>query len=107
MPYPAIPRLTLPFRMRDGRAAVAEQDSPEDVATSVELLLRTPLGHYDWDPDLGLTPPDFARGGADLGEIQAAIAAYEPRAAAAIERDPETLQSLADHITVTLGDDLA
>jgi hypothetical protein len=78
MPYPAIPHLELPIRRgAHGGLVAVEQDTLEDVASCVRLVLHTPLGHIDANPDLGRPELAFMPTSAD--ELRALIERAEPR----------------------------
>lgn len=102
MAYPNTPKLAVPFRLNHTakRAVVVEQDSLEEVEQCVVALLRTPLGWRPENPEFGVADQAFGEGGADLNEIQNAIAQHEPRAEIHIDRDPTILTSMVDEVNV-------
>ena len=79
MSYPRIPHLALPFRIVDGRAAVTEQDTFEEIRDCVQAIIRTPRGFRLELPDFGVPDQTFHEGGADADEIAAALDRWEPR----------------------------
>ena len=59
----AIPHLRIPFRITSsGAADVVEQDSIDDVAQCVEVLLRTRPGDRPEVPEYGIDEPLFGEG---------------------------------------------
>jgi phage baseplate assembly protein W len=75
--------LAWPLRLApDGSLATLEQDSPEEISQSVELVLLTTPGERVDAPDFGLEDPAFRD--VSAGEIVAAITRWEPRADAAV-----------------------
>lgn len=101
MPELETPQFDLPFRLDStGRDVVmVEQDSINDVANSVETLLRTPLGWFEENPDYGVIDGTFDEGRVDLGELQTAISQWEPRADVAIEDNSGGEDFLMDRIS--------
>lgn len=75
---PQIAHLKFPVEIRDGQFVTVEQDSDADVLGCVELIARTPQGHWDSLPSMGL--PDLAFSRPDAGSLRAMIEPYEPRA---------------------------
>jgi phage baseplate assembly protein W len=93
-----VPHLSLPFRFEADNmgilhAAVNEQDSPDDIADCVQAILMCPLGFRLELPDFGVRDQTFGSPGANVDDLQAAIALYETRADTLIEEDPSMLQS--------------
>jgi phage baseplate assembly protein W len=75
-----VPHFAVPFTVTDGKAAVVEQDSIDDVTQSVFVLLATEQGTYQPIPDLGIEDPTFRLNGVDLDELAAEVEEFEPRA---------------------------
>jgi len=69
-----IPHLALPLRVIDGHLATVEQDSEADILQCVRVVLLTPRGARDELPEFGVPDQAFHQGGADIAEIDAAIA---------------------------------
>lgn len=100
------PQFDLPFRLDPLGAGPleVEQDSGEEIGDSVEVLLRTPLGWYDDLPDYGVDLPLFEEGvPPDMGEIQTAITAWEERADALIDAQPDLLDAFVARVTVKVS----
>lgn len=81
MAYPDSPHFRFPFKFTAaGPADVMEQDSSEDIAQCVEIILRFPLGMRIDIPEFGISDQTFREKGPDLNELRTAIARWEPRA---------------------------
>lgn len=106
MPELETPQFDLPFRLNSTGtdALMVEQDSAEDVADSVETLLRTPLGWFEENPDYGVIDGTFDEGRVDVNEIQTAISQWEPRAdvkmEATIDGDDFLSERIAAYVAV-------
>lgn len=93
------PQFDVPFRLGpDGQPVYVEQDSLNGVASSVETLLRTPLGLLEEEPDYGIMDPIFEEGPVDVDELQAAISQWEDRVDASLEEDPELINTLVRRV---------
>lgn len=74
-----IPHFALPLRIGgDGRFAVLEQDSPDEIAQNVAVILATPEGSRAELPEFGAPRFDFTV--PDPAGVVAALAEWEPRA---------------------------
>lgn len=72
-----VPHFAFPFRFGTNHHAVeVEQDSPDDIAASVAVLLSYPIGFLPALPTFGVIDQ---LGGANLQEIRTALAEWEPR----------------------------
>lgn len=75
----SIPHLQIPFRIgQDGSALVFQQDTLDEVAQCVGVLVATVVGARKEVPAYGIPDPTFTRG--DQGAIHNAVALFEPRA---------------------------
>lgn len=81
------PKFSVPFKITGDHVAVVEQDTDEDVAGCVYSVVATELGSRLEVQDFGITSPLFRQGGADLSEIQSALAEWEPRANVATSQE--------------------
>jgi phage baseplate assembly protein W len=110
MPELETPQFDLPFRLNaaGSDAVMVEQDSAEDVADSVETLLRTPLGWFEENPDYGVIDGTFDEGRVDVNEIHTAISQWEPRAdvqmGASIDSDDFLSERIAAFVAVRSND---
>jgi phage baseplate assembly protein W len=77
-----VPHFAVPFRFENGRPAVVEQDSVEEVESCVEAILRTIAGTRIGAPSFGIPDESFVEQGPTpaLGVYLAAIEEQEPRA---------------------------
>lgn len=82
-----LPHFRMPFGLdEDGHVAEVEQDSIEDVAGCVEVVLRTPRGWRDDNPEFGTPDPTFSSP-PDSEDVRAAVSESEPRAEVTVEDD--------------------
>jgi hypothetical protein len=105
-----IPHFALPFRFVAGTAAVNDQDSTEDVAACAEAVLRyvktagpdgVRRGAAVELPDFGTPDQAFKQGGADPGEIAAALNEWEPRATEQLAAS--AIEDLVQTVRVQIG----
>lgn len=96
MPTPTIPKLRIPLRLENGRLALVEQSSQDNVAACVYAILSYERGSRIEDPDFGVEDPTFGTVPLDLDEWFEQIAAYEPRA------QVQTQQEIGDLIGAVL-----
>lgn len=96
MPTPAIPKLRVPLKLENGRLALVEQDSQENVAACVYAIVATERGSRLEDPEFGVEDPTFGTMPLDVDEWLEQIAAYEPRA------EVRTQQEVGDLIGTVL-----
>lgn len=96
MTHLAIPlrRTTRPDGSGDG-LALADQDSPEEIAACTFAVLNTPTGHRTDLPEFGSPRQVHRRGGADLAALERAVALWEPRADLIMLRESGVLQRMA------------
>lgn len=88
-----VPHLAFPFRFENGSAAVVEQDTVEDVAQCVELIVRTTYGSRIELPEFGVTDQTF-RTTVDRHALLAQIERWEPRASALVSDAPSVVDVL-------------
>lgn len=84
---PLIPKLSIPPRLQNGRLAVCEQDSQENVAACVYAVLSYEEGQRIEDPDFGIEDPTFEQLPVDVEEWMEKIGIYEPRAEVQTEQE--------------------
>jgi phage baseplate assembly protein W len=97
-----IPHLALPFRFEDGRAAVNEQDTPDDVADCVEAVLRTRPGEREERPDFGVPDPTFSQAPIDADGIASIVETWEPRARLVAQEAPDVLDDTVRRVRLSL-----
>lgn len=75
-----IPKLKIPFSIDVTRqVAVLEQDSLDEIAQCVYVLLSTEIDSRIEMPDYGLPSQAFKKNGVDTEEIRETVGAWEPR----------------------------
>lgn len=79
-----VPHLAVPFTFgHDGNAVTVDQNSIDEVAQAVAILCNTPTGSRIELPGYGVPDQTFTQA-PDPAPIAAAIATWEPRAAATV-----------------------
>jgi phage baseplate assembly protein W len=110
----ATPHLSWPLRLANtGHLATVEQDSVDDVAECVEVVLRTRPGELDFHPRFG--SPDLA-----FREMQsqdglpspispdglvALIEAWEARGALLVQNNPDALEPTLGRLNIYVSED--
>jgi hypothetical protein len=96
------PHFALPFVLRHDGANAAEQDSLDDIANCVVVILSTYIGTRDFVPAFGV--PDLAFQNMPFGvdEIKTLVESQEPRAIATLDEDTSTSDHLVNLINVGL-----
>lgn len=98
-----VPHLALPFRFeRSGAAAVLEQDTVEEIAQCVQVLVLTHEGERLPVPDYGIADLVF-NDSTDIVSITDAIEEWEPRAASRIIENPDSRDELLRQIFVRVS----
>lgn len=79
-----VPHFAVPFRIENGRVAVVERDSVEEIESCVEAILRTIVGTHIDNLDFGIPDETFVQQSPTPGVAVyvAAIEEQEPRARA-------------------------
>jgi phage baseplate assembly protein W len=95
-----IPHFSLPFRFVGGRAAVNEQDSPDDVADCMLAIASYPIGTRVEKPTFGIPDDTFRQKGIDPAALAAAINAWEKRALTDATLDNSDLVDRVSRATV-------
>lgn len=98
-----LPHFTLPLRLDRTGFAVAEQDTPEEIAGCIWAILLCPQGFRAELPEFGIDDPTFSQGAPDIEEIADAVAEWEARAQAAVTTTPDAFDALVAHVHVRLG----
>lgn len=96
-----VPHFATPFRIdaATGGVAVVEQDSYEDVAGCVAVVVGTRPGQRPLVPDLGTPEMLFARD-VDSAVIISAATDWEPRATVVVEAGPDAADALVRRVNV-------
>lgn len=100
---PTTPHFDVPMRIFNGRYAVVEQDSVDDVANCVEVLLATHFGQRPEAPDFGVPDLTFKNQPLNIETIRDMIADGEPRAAVILRERPDAYDYLIERITIEVG----
>lgn len=92
-----IPHFAVPLRLDgSGRFAAVEQDSGDEIAQCVAVVMATPAGSRLEVPDFGIPRYEFHTPNA--AEIVAAVAEWEPRA----DLELDVVQGLGDDLSVAV-----
>lgn len=102
MARPQIPHFSIPFRYRNGKPVVVEQDSIDDIANCVEAALRTPLGARDEYPEYGVPEMVFRQQPINTSDIVRRLDDMEPRASILAEEAPDRLDASIARVRMTL-----
>jgi hypothetical protein len=86
----------------DGSFAVVEQDSADEVAQSVAVLISTVVEQRQELPLYGIVDPTFSYG-VDIASALDAVEVWEPRAAAAITAEVDDVDSLLEHVYISVS----
>jgi phage baseplate assembly protein W len=97
-----VPHFAIPFRVNaSGSAAVLDQDSDEEIAQCVAVLMSTTVGERIELPDYGIPSPVFSMLSAhDDTDLAAAVGKWEPRATALVHS--EVIDESLRHVLVEL-----
>lgn len=94
----SVPHFEFPLRMGPGgRLSVLEQDTPDEIAQAVLVLLSTIEGERIELPEYGIEDPLFTID-LDLNMIRQAIEEWEPRASAILEEQHDSLDDMIRHL---------
>lgn len=96
------PHFDFPFRIAaNGRVAVVEQDSADEIAVSTTCVLRYVQGQRPEAPAYGRPRNlNFKKGPLDIDSVVAAVAASEPRAGGRMLEDPAEMTSAVRRLAV-------
>lgn len=96
----AIPHIALPFRLGPSGANVVEQDSIDEVAQNVAVLVSTDIGSRPPLPTYGIVDPVFSQQ-IDTAGIITAIKTWEPRANVSIAAGVGPVAGVRINVSVT------
>lgn len=99
--------LRLPLALGAAGFATVKQDTVDELACNVLCIISFETGSRIEDPDFGIADPAFEQLPVDDADIEAAIAAYEPRAIVSIveDFDPSDPTAVQMSVQVTLPDE--
>jgi phage baseplate assembly protein W len=78
------PHLALPLRIVGSGYVAVQQDTLDELTTTVAVVCAFPLGSRSERPEFGIAPPELQDEPLALAGIEAAITTWEPRAAVAV-----------------------
>src|SRR3954447_19467853 len=81
-----VPKLRVPFQIAGKRAAIVEQDTPDEIGQCVAAILRTPVGSRVDEPEFGIDELTFGSE-VDSAALLQALDEWEPRASVEFEID--------------------
>lgn len=101
---PDTPQIALPFEILPGGSVrEVEQDSIDEIAMSVEAILRYPLNYREELPEFGMPDLTFAESNDNLAAlIQAHVARWEDRVTVLVEEDPDRWNQMVRSFKVRL-----
>lgn len=82
------PHLALPLRIVGAAYATVQQDTVDELTTTVAVVCAFPLGSRIERPKFGISQPELEDEPLDLADIRRAVAAYEPRAEVQVSERP-------------------
>jgi phage baseplate assembly protein W len=100
------PHFDIPFRFVpnvNASAAVVEQNSFEDIANCVEVIVRTPVGFRNDAPEFGFPQLELLEQPVVTKDVVELVQAQEPRASILITEQPDAIDILIDRITVEVS----
>jgi phage baseplate assembly protein W len=101
--FASTPHFAVPFQFGpSGGALTVEQDSLDEVAACVEILLSTTLGSRDDIPTYGVADQTFAQQ-FDPSLITAAVATWEPRAVVTVQTSPGRSTAVTVNVQLASG----
>jgi phage baseplate assembly protein W len=97
-----VPHFALPFRVEaSGSVAVLDQDSEEEIAQCVGVLMSTTVGERIELPGYGIRSPVFSTMSThDDADMAAAVGKWEPRATALVHS--EVIDESLRHVLVQI-----
>lgn len=96
------PHFKFPFEFDGQKFAEVEQDTFDDVAGCVQVVLRTPLGFRDALPEFGTPNPTF-KAPPSVEAQRRAVAEWEPRAQATVTEDRSALDEGIERVRMETG----
>jgi phage baseplate assembly protein W len=83
-----IPHLALPLRLVGSSFTTVQQDTLDELTTTVAVICAFPLGSRAERPEFGIADPALADEPLNTYRIAATVAAYEPRADVTVTERP-------------------
>lgn len=99
-----VPHLALPLRVAGERYVSVQQDTVDEVTTTVAAITLFPLGYRIERPDFGVAPLELQRRPLPVIEIEQAVEAFEPRAEVTVIEAPiDPFDPGAAHVRVEVS----
>jgi phage baseplate assembly protein W len=83
-----VPHLAVPLRVVGPSFVTVQQDSVDELVSTVAAVCAFPLGSRVERPEFGIPMPELADSPLDSEGIEAAIATWEPRAEVSVSERP-------------------
>lgn len=99
-----IPHFRTPFRFAAGRASVVEQDTIDEIAQCVEVVLTTEPGTRLENSDFGTPPMVLTEAPLDVESIANAVNLWEDRAGAIVTEDQDRWDELVHRAVIRVGE---
>lgn len=102
MSHASIPHFAFPFALgTGGHFGVVEQDTIDEIAQNVGVILRTRIGERIDNVDFGTSDLVFETSAeATRAAVVEAVEEWEPRAAVLVDVAPDRFDELVRHVTV-------
>lgn len=83
-----VAHIALPLRVVGESYATVQQDTVDELATTVAVICAFPLGSRTERPEFGISPPELADRPLDTLSVEQAVATWEPRAEVTVSERP-------------------
>jgi len=84
-----VPHFSFPFRFGSPNAIVSEQDSLDEIADCVTVILLCPQGFRVELPEFGIVDPTFQTPHVDLEQLRTSVDFWERRASVLLDEYPD------------------
>jgi hypothetical protein len=100
---PTNPHFNLPFRLSPGGADVVEQDTVDDVANCVQMIVETHVGYRLEAPTFGIPDLTFRTIPVGRDELAGMIISQEPRAQVFVQEWIDLVDNMIDRLNVEVS----
>jgi phage baseplate assembly protein W len=83
-----VPHLALPLRIVGDRFVAVQQDTLDELISTVAAITSFPVNYRVERPDFGIVPPEFDMRPVDTLDVEQAVEAFEPRALVNVVEQP-------------------
>jgi phage baseplate assembly protein W len=97
-----VPHLALPLQVIGPSYATVQQDTVDELATTVGVVCAFPLGSRLERPEFGVQAPALQDEPLDLADVERAVTTWEPRASISVTERPGP-DALSSVIQVSVG----